>query len=94
MPIFEKLNIRAVVFTDVGNAYNLERQYCRLKPASADISVDPCTAVFPLNSLRSSWGFGLRWFSPIGPLRFEWGSLQAAAGRGFVGLRVHHWNDL
>ncbi|MBX3039331.1 MAG: outer membrane protein assembly factor BamA [Bdellovibrionaceae bacterium] len=21
----------------------------------------------------SSWGFGLRWFSPIGPLRFEWG---------------------
>jgi outer membrane protein insertion porin family len=73
MPIFEKLNIRAVVFTDVGNAYNLERQYCRLKPASADISVDPCTAVFPLNSLRSSWGFGLRWFSPIGPLRFEWG---------------------
>jgi outer membrane protein insertion porin family len=73
MPIFEKLNIRAVVFSDVGNAYNLERQYCRLKPASADLSVDPCTAVFPLNSLRSSWGFGLRWFSPIGPLRFEWG---------------------
>jgi outer membrane protein insertion porin family len=35
--------------------------------------VDPCKAVFPLNSLRSSWGFGLRWFSPIGPLRFEWG---------------------
>ncbi|MBF0366004.1 MAG: outer membrane protein assembly factor BamA [Oligoflexia bacterium] len=23
--------------------------------------------------LRSDWGFGLRWFSPIGPLRFEWG---------------------
>lgn len=21
----------------------------------------------------SDWGFGLRWFSPIGPLRFEWG---------------------
>lgn len=21
----------------------------------------------------SNWGFGLRWFSPIGPLRFEWG---------------------
>jgi outer membrane protein insertion porin family len=73
MPLFEKLNIRAVVFSDVGNAYNLEHQYCRLKPASADLSVDPCTAVFPLNSLRSSWGFGLRWFSPIGPLRFEWG---------------------
>jgi outer membrane protein insertion porin family len=21
----------------------------------------------------SNWGFGLRWFSPLGPLRFEWG---------------------
>lgn len=25
------------------------------------------------NSLRKSYGFGVRWFSPIGPLRFEWG---------------------
>jgi outer membrane protein insertion porin family len=24
-------------------------------------------------SLRSDAGFGIRWFSPIGPLRFEWG---------------------
>lgn len=24
-------------------------------------------------NLYSDWGFGLRWFSPIGPLRFEWG---------------------
>lgn len=23
--------------------------------------------------LRQGWGFGIRWFSPIGPLRFEWG---------------------
>ncbi|MBI2891393.1 MAG: outer membrane protein assembly factor BamA [Nitrospirae bacterium] len=22
---------------------------------------------------RQGWGFGIRWFSPIGPLRFEWG---------------------
>jgi len=24
-------------------------------------------------ALRSSWGFGVRWWSPMGPLRFEWG---------------------
>ena len=72
IPIFEKMGIRGVVFTDLGNAYNLEDQYCRLKPAWADVSVDPCVK-FSLNSLRSSWGFGFRWFSPIGPLRFEWG---------------------
>ena len=22
---------------------------------------------------RFAWGMGIRWFSPIGPLRFEWG---------------------
>ena len=22
---------------------------------------------------RASWGFGIRWLSPMGPLRFEWG---------------------
>jgi outer membrane protein insertion porin family len=73
VPLVAKMNIRAAIFTDIGNAYNLEKQYCRLRPASAHSSVDPCNAVFPLSSLRSSWGFGLRWFSPIGPLRFEWG---------------------
>jgi len=26
-----------------------------------------------LEALRFAWGFGIRWFSPIGPLRFEWG---------------------
>jgi outer membrane protein insertion porin family len=29
--------------------------------------------VLELKNLRSDWGFGFRWFSPIGPLRFEWG---------------------
>lgn len=26
-----------------------------------------------MSELRSDYGFGFRWFSPIGPLRFEWG---------------------
>jgi len=24
-------------------------------------------------TIRTDAGFGIRWFSPIGPLRFEWG---------------------
>jgi len=31
-------------------------------------------------TLRQDWGFGLRWFSPIGPLRFEWGFPIKARG--------------
>ncbi len=34
----------------------------------------PCfDGLASLAALRTSWGFGIRWFSPLGPLRFEWG---------------------
>jgi outer membrane protein insertion porin family len=75
-PIFEKVGIRGVVFMDAGNAFNTENdRYCN--PAinvAANLSTfnNPCQGFDPL-ALRSSWGFGFRWFSPIGPLRFEWG---------------------
>jgi outer membrane protein insertion porin family len=75
-PIIEKVGIRAVLFADAGNAFNLEDQYCALRPANPHISYDPCVkfrSFEDLKALRTSWGFGFRWFSPIGPLRFEWG---------------------
>jgi outer membrane protein insertion porin family len=72
-PIFDKVGIRGVVFSDIGNSFNLENQYCKLKPGDVDPSKDPCLGPFDLQAYRASWGFGFRWFSPIGPLRFEWG---------------------
>jgi outer membrane protein insertion porin family len=56
-PLFEKVGIRGVVFYDMGNAF-----------APGNYS-DPAVSL----SLYKSVGFGFRWFSPIGPLRFEWG---------------------
>ena len=53
-PIFEKVGIKGVVFTDAGMAFD------------DDESIS-------FAGLRHSAGFGFRWFSPIGPLRFEWG---------------------
>ncbi len=53
-PIFEKVGIKGVIFSDAGNSYD----------DNEDISFE---------GLRHSWGWGIRWFSPIGPLRFEWG---------------------
>ena len=38
-------------------------------PATGDRPVRASTC----STLRTSWGFGVRWFSPLGPLRFEWG---------------------
>ena len=64
-------NIKGVLFFDMGNAFNTEGVYCREANPSLPKS-DPCDG-FSLKRLRYSVGFGFRWQSPIGPLRFEWG---------------------
>lgn len=70
--IIPPANIKGVVFFDVGNAFNTESQYCdEAKPDLLPKS-DPCGS-FRFRDLRYSAGFGFRWRSPIGPLRFEWG---------------------
>jgi outer membrane protein insertion porin family len=73
-PILEDVGIRGVIFTDAGNAWNLEGVYCQAGARPVYDVYDPCFE-FPndLINLRTSWGFGLRWFSPLGPLRFEYG---------------------
>lgn len=60
-PIFEKVGIRGVAFYDMGNVY-----------ADNERFFSPRSEKLPLG-MRHSVGVGFRWFSPIGPLRFEWG---------------------
>jgi outer membrane protein insertion porin family len=72
-PILKALNVRGVVFTDLGNVWNLERSYCRAAPGARSPATDPCFSPSSLLAARASWGFGIRWLSPMGPLRFEWG---------------------
>jgi outer membrane protein insertion porin family len=80
-PIVRAVGLRGVVFFDAGNAFNLDDQFCQLRPAGVPTERDPCIALWPLEALRTSVGFGFRWFSPIGPLRFEWGiPLRALPG--------------
>ncbi|HEY2409285.1 MAG TPA: outer membrane protein assembly factor BamA [Polyangiaceae bacterium] len=74
-PIVDSVGVRGVLFTDAGNAWNLERNYCDAGGVAIQYkAVSPCfTGLSSLATLRTSWGFGIRWFSPLGPLRFEWG---------------------
>lgn len=72
-PLIEAVQIKGVVFTDLGNAWNLEKLYCNAAPASPHDVTNPCFSLERLLDVRTSWGFGFRWFSPLGPLRFEWG---------------------
>jgi outer membrane protein insertion porin family len=74
-PIIDKVGIRGVLFTDAGNAWNLEENYCRTAGRGTRFKeTSPCfDGLDSLATLRTSYGFGIRWFSPLGPLRFEWG---------------------
>ncbi len=56
-PLFPTVGVRGVVFADGGNAF------------ARGTFHDPNVSW----SLYKSAGFGFRWISPIGPLRFEWG---------------------
>ena len=85
IPIIEKVGVRGVIFTDAGNAWNTERLYCNAarginaqnQASMETLGVyavnDPCFSIGSLAHLRTSYGAGIRWFSPLGPLRFEWG---------------------
>jgi len=56
-PIIKAAGISTVLFFDAGNAFG-----------------DPWgNGHINFADLRTAVGFGVRWFSPIGPLRFEWG---------------------
>jgi outer membrane protein insertion porin family len=71
-PIVEMMGIKGVVFFDAGNSFNLEDTWCQAGTGAGITKfTDPCNHN-PLY-LRTSAGFGFRWFSPMGPLRFEWG---------------------
>lgn len=74
-PIIDKVGIRGVTFVDTGNSWNLEDQFCKTTPAPQFSElVSPCfEGAKSLTRLRWATGFGIRWFSPLGPLRFEWG---------------------
>jgi len=57
LPIVRQAGISTVVFFDAGNAFG---------DPWGEGHIDPL-------GLRTAYGFGVRWLSPMGPLRFEWG---------------------
>jgi outer membrane protein insertion porin family len=77
-PLVESIGIRGVVFVDAGNVFGQDENFFYLNGAvrpnqrGADDRFEFEYEDLPLGLLWSA-GFGFRWFSPIGPLRFEWG---------------------
>ena len=67
IPILKSMNISGVVFFDMGNAYNEDQNLSLMIDWFAKNDEEHDTM------MRSAMGFGFRWMSPMGLLRFEWG---------------------
>lgn len=64
-PILDVVGIRGVLFADAGNAVEIDSRF----PFRPDFTAGPNAE----DVLRTALGFGFRWRSPLGMLRFEWG---------------------
>ena len=90
-PLVAAAQLKGVVFFDAGNAYNDDEALFYLNRPHHQRNVgyligSDRPVVVPLG-LYSSFGLGVRWFSPIGPLRFEWGfpiTKRMAGDRGAI----------
>jgi outer membrane protein insertion porin family len=79
-PIFEAAGLRGVLFADAGNVYGADENFFYVgTPKNDFLSSRDCDGAcwdprtqLPLG-LFYSVGAGVRWLSPLGPLRFEWG---------------------
>ncbi len=60
-PIVPKAGIRGVIFLDAGNVFAVDANFFQDRQYRLPLGLFWAT------------GFGIRWFSPVGPLRFEWG---------------------
>jgi outer membrane protein insertion porin family len=95
-PIFEQVGIRGVAFADAGNAYGPDENFFYLGNAPTPyLSGRTCgnTRCWDARDRRdlplgvyTAVGIGVRWFSPIGPLRFEWGVPLNARPKGTFGF--------
>src|SRR5438477_1331986 len=62
-PVIESAGLRGVVFYDAGNVYSEKEDWFKSSQRDGNL---------PLGFFHSV-GLGIRWFSPLGPLRFETG---------------------
>ncbi len=59
VPLFNEIGFKGVLFVDAGNSWSQGEWPWDMKPWNG-------------SPMKYGAGFGIRWYSPMGPLRFEW----------------------
>ena len=75
-PLINFIKLNAVLFLDYGNVYSHEDNLFfagKISKSASMIKVNDPLKIYDTLGLYSSVGFGFRWDSPMGLLRFEWG---------------------
>jgi outer membrane protein insertion porin family len=78
-PIIKEAGLKGVIFFDAGNSSeNLGDIFSTVRqvtPATRKTNAgdQPIQLIHSLASVQASYGLGIRWFSPMGPLRVEYG---------------------
>jgi outer membrane protein insertion porin family len=70
-PILADLNLKGVAFADAGNSYDTACQ-CDYDDFPSCPIENTCFSD-KFGTLRYTTGLGVRWISPFGPIRLEWG---------------------
>jgi outer membrane protein insertion porin family len=71
-PLSKSLGLRAAAFYDIGKGWGYQKEQ--------KITDDVTEGFFPL---RHAVGVGIRWYSPFGPIRVDWGyNISPRANRG------------
>lgn len=88
-PIFKAMKLSGVFFFDYGNVYSHEDNFFFIGGKSLNAArvkpTDPL-GLYKLFGVYSSAGLGIRWLSPLGFLRFEWGFPLSRRPAGTPGL--------
>jgi outer membrane protein insertion porin family len=88
-PIVKPVNLSAVLFFDMGNVYAPGESLFHMGDSGVRERYksywDPLGTFYGLG-LYSSAGFGMRWLSPFGALRFEWGFPLVKRPHGTPGM--------
>ncbi len=76
IPVLKSAGLLGILFFDTGQVFDKDANFIdKITNEDGTWEYVYVPADFDLGRLRESWGFGVRWNSPMGPIRIEYGMI-------------------